>query len=61
MRDAIDRDGETVHSRAGPKPHPALRDELALRAFIVRTIERLGLNVEAIKTSAGHPLRDAPP
>jgi hypothetical protein len=27
----------------------ALRDELAGRAFIVRTLERLGLNVETIK------------
>jgi hypothetical protein len=46
---AIDRDGEVVHTRNGPKAHPALRDELAGRAFIVRTLERLGLNVETIK------------
>jgi len=31
-----------------------LRDELQGRAFIVRTIERLGLNLETIKP-VGHP------
>jgi hypothetical protein len=38
-----------VQTGSGPKAHPALRDELAGRAFIVRTLERLGLNVETIK------------
>lgn len=45
----ISTDGEVVNTRAGPKAHPALRDELAGRAFIVRTLERLGLNIETIK------------
>jgi hypothetical protein len=45
----IDADGEVVHTRNGPKAHPALRDELAGRAFIVRTLERLGLNMETVK------------
>jgi hypothetical protein len=49
LAEAINRDGETIHTRNGPKAHPALRDELAGRAFIVRTLERLGLNVETIK------------
>jgi hypothetical protein len=40
---------EVIQTQAGPKAHPALRDELAGRAFIVRTLERLGLNVETIK------------
>jgi hypothetical protein len=56
LREAIDRDGPTVRTRNGPRAHPALRDELACRAFIVRTLERLGLNVEAIKP-VGHPTR----
>jgi hypothetical protein len=42
-------DGEVIHTRNGPEAHPALRDELQGRAFIVRTLERLGLNVETIK------------
>ena len=49
LAERISADGEVVQTRAGPKAHPALRDELAGRAFIVRTLERLGLNVEAIK------------
>jgi hypothetical protein len=49
LAERINADGEVVHTRTGPKAHPALRDELAGRAFIVRTLERLGLNVETIK------------
>jgi len=53
---AIARDGEVIHTRTGvPKTHPAVKDELACRAFIVRTLERLGLNVEAIKPTIGRP------
>jgi hypothetical protein len=49
LREAIDRDGETVYMRGSPRTHPALRDELQLRAFICRGLQRLGLNVEPIK------------
>jgi hypothetical protein len=45
----ITADGEVIDTPNGPKPHPCLRDELAARSFVVRTLERLGLNVEAIK------------
>ena len=45
----IDRDGEVIRAKSGLKSHPALRDELACRAFICRTIQRLGINLEAIK------------
>ena len=52
----IDADGETVRSRTGTlKAHPCLRDELALRAFICRGLERLGLSVETLKPSVGRP------
>src|SRR5262245_46284559 len=50
LAEAIARDGEVVHSRSGvPRSHPSIRDELQLRAFIVKTIEKLGINFEAIK------------
>ena len=50
LAEAIERDGPVVYSRTGvPKSHPAAKDELACRAFLVRTLERLGLNVETIK------------
>ncbi len=42
-------DGAVVTVRGAPKAHPALRDELANRAFISRTIARLGLNFEPVK------------
>ena len=57
LADAIARDGEVVHTRAGiPRTHPAVKDELACRAFIVKTLERLGLNLETIK-QPGRPPR----
>src|SRR3954468_18035172 len=33
----IARDGAVIHTKAGPKGHPAMRDELANRAFVCRT------------------------
>ena len=50
----VERDGETIKTRTGLRIHPAVREELACRAFICRTLERLGLNVETIK-SPGRP------
>ena len=56
LAEAIARDGSVVYSRSGvPKSHPAIKDELANRAFVVRTLERLGLNVEAVKPGPGRP------
>jgi hypothetical protein len=48
-RQQIDRDGLVLRTRAGARDHPALKHELANRAFVVRTLHRLGLDVEAIK------------
>jgi hypothetical protein len=46
---AITRDGDVIYSRTGvPRTHPAVKDELACRAFIVRTLERLGISIEAV-------------
>ena len=50
----VERDGETIKTRTGLRIHPAVREELACRAFICRTLERLGLNVETIK-APGRP------
>jgi hypothetical protein len=56
LAEAIARDGHVIHSRTGvPRTHPAVKDELACRAFVVRTLERLGLNVEAVKTPGRPP------
>jgi hypothetical protein len=49
----ISQDGEVVRTRAGARSHPGLKDEVQLRAFIVRTIEKLGLNFEAVRPTVG--------
>jgi hypothetical protein len=57
LREAVDRDGAVVYSARGgaPRVHPAVKDELACRAFINRSLERLGLNIESIKAGPGRP------
>jgi hypothetical protein len=45
----IDQDGETMHTQHGLKAHPCLKDELAARSFIVRTLQRLGITDEVIR------------
>jgi hypothetical protein len=49
LAERISADGEVVHTRSGPRAHPALRDELAGRAFIARSLARLGITVETVK------------
>jgi len=48
-RQAIDTDGVMIRGRAGPREHPLLKAELGARCFTVRTLQRLGLDVEPIK------------
>jgi|SRR5262252_1965512 len=55
LRDGIDRDGEIVKTRNGPRAHPGMRDELAGRAFVVRTLARLGLSYDALRPNPGRP------
>jgi hypothetical protein len=51
----IDRDGEIVAVRGIPREHPLLKAELASRAFIIRTLARLGLNFEPVRSGPGRP------
>jgi Phage terminase, small subunit len=56
LAEAIAQDGPVVRTRTGiPRSHPACRDELQARAFVVKTLERLGLNVETVKPGPGRP------
>jgi hypothetical protein len=55
LGEAITRDGAIVYGRTGPKAHPALKDQIAARAFLVRTLERLGVTSENIKPGPGRP------
>jgi hypothetical protein len=45
----ISRDGEVVETPRGPRAHPAMRDETQLRAFVVRSVQKLGLSIEPLK------------
>jgi hypothetical protein len=50
LSEAVRRDGRTVYTRTGmPKDHPSLKSQLAARAFVVRTLERLGVTTEAVQ------------
>jgi hypothetical protein len=50
----INKDGVTIRTKSGLKSHPSIRDEMSCRAFVVRTLQKLGLNLEQIK-SVGRP------
>jgi hypothetical protein len=51
----IDADGEVLETEHGPKVHPAVKEELAGRAFIVRTLRALGLTLEPLRSGPGRP------
>jgi len=53
--DIITVDGSMISTKHGPKDHPLLRHELAARSFVVRTIGRLGLDVEPVRSGPGRP------
>jgi hypothetical protein len=57
LRERINQDGEIIAVRGVPREHPGLKAELAGRAFVCRTLVRLGLNVEALNPSVGRPGR----
>ena len=49
LRTQIDQDGEVITTRMGKKDNPLLKHEIAARSFVVRTLSRLGLNVEPVR------------
>jgi hypothetical protein len=55
LRAEIDDDGEIIRVRGSIKDHPALKHELANRAFVTRTLAKLGLDVEPVRPSVGRP------
>ena len=48
LAEKIDADGEVIETENGPKVHPAIKEELAGRNFIVKTLQKLGLNLEPV-------------
>jgi hypothetical protein len=57
---AVARDGLMVRGKFGPREHPLLKHELSLRSFAVRTVQKLGIALEPIK-SVGRPGGWSPP
>jgi hypothetical protein len=55
LRAQIDRDGEIIQGPSGMREHPGLRGELAARALICRTLQKLGINLEPVRLSSGRP------
>jgi Phage terminase, small subunit len=51
----IARDGPVIRSKAGLKDHPLLKHELQARSFIVRSLHRLGLDIEPTRNVVGRP------
>jgi hypothetical protein len=51
----IDKDGELLRTKTGFRDHPLLRHEIANRSFTVRTLARLGLDLEPIRGGPGRP------
>jgi hypothetical protein len=54
LREEIQRDGAVIRVRGVVKEHPALRAEIATMSFVTRTLARLGLDLEPLK-SIGRP------
>jgi hypothetical protein len=49
-REQIDVDGECIKVRGGGvRDHPLLKHEIAARSFVVRTLARLGLDLEPVR------------
>ena len=55
LRDAIDQDGQIIRTGKMLRDHPAPKHELANRAFVVRLLAKLGLDLEPVRPSVGRP------
>jgi hypothetical protein len=52
----IENDGPVIRSKGGGiKEHPLLKIELASRSFVVRSLHRLGLDIEPTRSVVGRP------
>jgi hypothetical protein len=51
----IARDGQMLRSKTGVRSNPLLREELANRAFCVRALSKLGLDLEPLHDRPGRP------
>jgi hypothetical protein len=55
LNEEVERDGAVIRARGSVRTHPAVKDLIAARSFVVRTLIKLGLNYEPVRASAGRP------
>jgi hypothetical protein len=55
LRQLVDEDGAVVRTKSGLKENPAARLELTARAFICRTLGKLGVLSEPLRDGPGRP------
>jgi hypothetical protein len=55
LHEQIQHDGAVLRVRGAVRSHPAVKDEISARAFVVRTLIKLGLNYEPVRASPGRP------
>jgi hypothetical protein len=55
ITESIARDGVMLRTKTGLKENPLLKAEIALRSFVCRTLARLGLDVEPLRSGPGRP------
>jgi Phage terminase, small subunit len=48
LAECVAREGKTLQTKTGLRAHPALRDMLSARAFVVTTLRRLGVTDEPV-------------
>jgi hypothetical protein len=51
----IAQDGPVIRTKTGLRDHPLLKHELAARSFVVRSLHRLGLDIEPTRARVGRP------
>lgn len=51
----IDAEGPMISTKHGLKEHPLVKHELAARSFVVRSLHRLGLDIEPTRNVVGRP------
>ena len=55
LAERIDSDGLMVETRSSVRDNPLLKAEIAARSFVVRTLARLGLDLEPVRPGRGRP------
>lgn len=49
LAEQVAADGSVIMTKTGLREHPAIKGERGCRSFVTRNLQRLGLNVEAVK------------